>query len=62
MILIPMYSLYRLNVASSRTSCLALVLASPDLIRVRCSTPRQRRLANALACLVDVGEKKEVVA
>jgi len=51
------YSLNRLNVASSRARCLALVIASPELIRVQCRTPRQMRLANALARLVEVGEK-----
>ena len=49
-----LYSLNRLNVATSRAQCLAVVVASPALIRVRCHTPRQMRLANALACLVEV--------
>jgi len=49
-----LYSLNRLNVATSRAQCLAVVVASPDLIRVRCRTPRQMRLANALARLVEV--------
>lgn len=44
-----LYSLNRLNVATSRARCLALVVASPGLLRVRCRTPRQMRLANALA-------------
>ena len=35
-----LYSLNRLNVATSRAQCLAVVVASPDLIRVRCRTPR----------------------
>jgi uncharacterized protein len=56
------YSLDRLHVVSSRARCLALVLASPGLIRVQCRTPRQMCLANALARLVKVGEKKESVA
>jgi len=33
------------------------VIASPELIRVRCRTPRKMRLANALVRLVEVGEK-----
>ena len=49
-----LYSLNRLNVATSRAQCLAVVVASPDLIRVRCRTPRQMRLANALARLIEV--------
>ena len=50
-----LYSLNRLNVATSRAQCLAVVVASPTLLRVRCRTPRQMRLANALARLVEVG-------
>ena len=49
-----LYSLNRLNVATSRARCLALVVASPGLLRVRCSTPRQMRLVNALARLVEM--------
>ena len=49
-----LYSLNRLNVATSRAQCLAVVVASPALVGVRCRTPRQMRLANALARLVEV--------
>ena len=49
-----LYSLNRLNVATSRARCLALVVASPELLRVRCRTPRQMRLANAIARLVEM--------
>ena len=49
-----LYSLNRLNVATSRAQCLALVVASPELLRVRCRSPRQMRLANAIARLVEV--------
>ena len=49
-----LYSLNRLNVATSRAQCVALVVASPTLLRVRCRTPRQMRLANALARLVEM--------
>ena len=51
-----LYSLNRLNVATSRAQCLAIVAASPALLRARCRTPRQMRLANALARLVEVAE------
>ncbi|HXX61844.1 MAG TPA: C-terminal helicase domain-containing protein, partial [Candidatus Sulfotelmatobacter sp.] len=44
-----LYSLNRLNVATSRAQCVTAVVASPDLLRVRCRNPRQMRLANALA-------------
>ncbi len=51
-----LYSLNRLNVATSRARCLTVVVASPELIRVRCRTPHQMRLANALCRLVEVAE------
>ena len=51
-----LYSLNRLNVATSRARCLALVVASPGLLRVRCRTPRQMRLANAIARLVEMAD------
>jgi predicted RecB family nuclease len=49
-----LYSLNRLNVATSRAQCVAIVVASPDLVRVTCHTPRQMRLANALCRFVEV--------
>ena len=49
-----LYSLNRLNVATSRAQCLTLVVASPELLRVRCRTPRQMQLANAMARLVEI--------
>ncbi|MCY3783917.1 MAG: TM0106 family RecB-like putative nuclease [Chloroflexi bacterium] len=49
-----LYSLNRLNVATSRAKCLAVVVASPGLLAVRCRTPRQMHLANALARLFEM--------
>jgi predicted RecB family nuclease len=49
-----LYSLNRLNVATSRARCLAVVVASPALIRVRARTPRQMKLANALCRLIEL--------
>ena len=43
-----LYSRNRLNVATSRARCVAVVAVSPDLLRVRARTPAQMRLANAL--------------
>jgi uncharacterized protein len=43
-----LYSLNRLNVATSRAKCLAIVVMSPRLLEVECRTPRQMQLANAL--------------
>jgi uncharacterized protein len=43
-----LFDLHRLNVATSRAQALAVLVASPDLLRVFCKTPRQMVLANAL--------------
>jgi uncharacterized protein len=43
-----LYDMHRLNVATSRARALAIIVASPDLVRVSCQTPRQMHLANAL--------------
>jgi uncharacterized protein len=49
-----LYSLNRLNVATSRARCAAIVVASPELVRVQCHTPRQMQLANALCRLLEM--------
>jgi predicted RecB family nuclease len=43
-----LYSLNRLNVAVSRAQCVAVIVASPALLQVKCKTPRQIQFANAL--------------
>ena len=43
-----LYSLNRLNVATSRARCLSIIVASPHLFEPECRTPRQMQLANAL--------------
>jgi predicted RecB family nuclease len=43
-----LFDLHRLNVATSRARCEAIVVASPQLTRVMCRTPRQMQLVNAL--------------
>ena len=62
-----LYSLNRLNVATSRAQCLAVLVASPDLVEVRCRTPRQMQLANALARFMEMaapadGAEREAAA
>ncbi len=42
-----LYSLNRLNVATSRAKCLCVIVASPAVFDVECHTPRQMQLANA---------------
>ncbi|HSK51379.1 MAG TPA: TM0106 family RecB-like putative nuclease [Clostridia bacterium] len=49
-----LYSRNRLNVATSRARCIAVVVASPELLRVRARTPAQMRLANALCRFVEL--------
>ncbi len=41
-----LYSLHRLNVATSRARCVAAIVASPALLAPPCRTPEQMRLAN----------------
>ena len=43
-----LYSLNRLNVATSRAMSNVVVVASPKLLQPDCRTPRQMQLANAL--------------
>ena len=49
-----LYSRNRLNVATSRARCIAVVVGSPDLWRVRARTPAQMRLANAFCRFVEM--------
>jgi uncharacterized protein len=42
-----LYSLNRLNVATSRARCLSIVMGSTRLFEAECRTPRQMQLANA---------------
>lgn len=51
-----LYSRNRLNVATSRARCVAMVVATPALLRVRARTPEQMRLANALCQFVEIAE------
>jgi superfamily I DNA and/or RNA helicase len=49
-----LYSKNRLNVAISRAKCLAVVIANPALMAIRCSTPQQMALVNTLCRLAGV--------
>jgi uncharacterized protein len=49
-----LYSRHRLNVATSRARCVAVVTLSPELLQVRARNPEQMRLANALCRLAEI--------
>ena len=51
-----LYSRNRLNVAVSRARCMAVLIASPDLLRIECHTVEQMRLVNALCLLDSMGQ------
>jgi uncharacterized protein len=57
-----LYSRNRLNVATSRARCVAVVVGSPDLWRVRARTPAQMRLANAFCRFVELATGGEGAA
>lgn len=54
-----LYSLNRLNVATSRARCVSVLAASPLLFEPECKTPRQMRLANALCRYLEIARKWE---
>jgi len=59
-----LYSLNRLNVATSRAKCLSIVVASPELLEAECRTPRQIQLVNAFCRFMElaqaIGNQSEV--
>jgi predicted RecB family nuclease len=57
-----LYSLNRLNVATSRAKCVAILVASPRLFDPECRTPRQMKLANALCRYREMAQTSKVGA
>jgi uncharacterized protein len=53
-----LYSRNRLNVATSRARCVAVIVGSPDLWRVRARTPEQMRLANAFCRFTELARSE----
>jgi predicted RecB family nuclease len=49
-----LYDKNRLNVAVSRARCLAVLLASPNLLHVGCKTPEQMELVNTLCWIEEI--------
>jgi uncharacterized protein len=52
-----LYSLNRLNVATSRAMTTVIVVGSPRLFEPECRTPRQMQLANALCAYLEKAKK-----
>lgn len=48
-----LYSLNRLNVATSRAQALVILVASPELATAHCRSPRQMQLVNALCSYLE---------
>jgi uncharacterized protein len=51
-----LYSLNRLNVATSRAKCMCIMVGSPELFEVECRTPRQVQLANAFCRFLELAQ------
>jgi predicted RecB family nuclease len=49
-----LYSLNRLNVATSRAKCVSIMVGSPELFETECRTPRQAQLANAFCRFLEL--------
>ncbi len=58
-----LYSLNRLNVATSRAKCISIIVSAPALFEAECRTPRQIQLANAFCRYLElagpIGEAAE---
>ena len=52
-----LFSLNRLNVATSRARCTCILVASPRLFEPECRTPRQIQLANAFCRYVELARQ-----
>jgi uncharacterized protein len=52
-----LYSLNRLNVATSRARCACVLVGSPRLFEPECRSPRQMRLANALCRYLELARR-----
>jgi len=52
-----LYSLNRINVATSRAKCLCILVASLSVFEAQCRTPRQMRLANAYCRYLELAQQ-----
>ena len=55
-----LYSLHRLNVATSRARCAVILVANPRLLRVDCRSPKQMRLVNAFCAYVERARVRQI--
>jgi hypothetical protein len=53
-----LYSKSMLNLAISRAKCLAVVIANPKVMAVRCQTPEQMALLNTLCWVAEAGRSQ----
>lgn len=53
-----LFSKNRLNVAVSRAKCMAILVASPALMTIKCTTPEQMALVNTLCWIAAVGSNE----
>lgn len=51
-----LYSLNRLNVATSRAKCVSILVGSPQVFEAECRTPRQIQLANAFCRYLEMAK------
>jgi len=56
-----LYSLNRLNVATSRARCACILVANPRLFEPECKSPRQMQLANAICRYVEMASVIHIV-
>ena len=56
-----LYSLNRLNVATSRARCVCILVANPRLFEPECRSPRQMQLANALCRYAELATVHDAV-
>jgi superfamily I DNA and/or RNA helicase len=56
-----LYSLNRLNVATSRAKCVSILVAAPKIFETGCKTPRQIQLANAFCRYLEMAEVIDIV-
>ena len=55
-----LYSLNRLNVATSRAKCVSILVGSPQVFEAECRTPRQIQLANAFCRFFEMAKRLTV--